>query len=100
VGSFLENLKKIFTLPAEDSVAGFVTFMVKCEKCGEEITVKVRRDSDLSRLFEGEGPAGAEYFLRKEILGEKCNNLISIEVYFGPTLNIISREINGGKFVG
>lgn len=99
MGGFLENLKKFFTIPAAGSEPGFITFTVRCKRCGEEITAKVRRESDISRLFEGEGPAGAEFFLRKEILGKKCNNLIHIEVYFGPGYNIISKEISGGEFV-
>lgn len=99
MGGFLENLKKFFTIPPAGSEPGFITFTVRCKRCGEEITAKVRRESDISRLFEGEGPAGAEFFLRKEILGKKCNNLIHIEVYFGPGYNIISKEISGGEFV-
>jgi len=73
--------------------------MVKCNRCGEEITVRVRRNSDISRVDEEVGQEGAEYFIRKEILGSKCNNLIYIEIFFGPGFNVISREITGGKFV-
>jgi hypothetical protein len=100
MGGFLEKIKSVFAMPAEDSSSGFITFTVKCKRCGEEIQVKVRKDSELSRVFEDEGPAGAEYFLRKEILGEKCNNLIYVDIYFGPTLSIISKEIKGGEFAG
>jgi hypothetical protein len=99
MGGFLRNLKRFFTIPAEGDVSQFITFTVKCDKCGEEIKVKVRRSSDISKIYEGEGPQGAEFFLKKEILGEKCNNLIYINVYFGPGFDIISREISGGKFI-
>ncbi len=99
MGGFLENLKNIFTVPTGDTTSKFVTFTIRCNKCGEEITVRARKNSDISRVSEGEKLAGAEYFLRKEILGEKCNNLIYIEVSFGPGFNIISKEISGGKFV-
>ena len=99
MGNFLENLKKIFTVPAGDTASKFITFKVRCNKCGEEITVKVRKDSDISGVSENESRPGAEYFLRKEILGEKCNNLIRVEVCFGPGFNVISKEITGGKFV-
>ena len=99
MGGFLENLKKIFTVPAGDTASKFITFTVRCNKCGEKITVRARKDSDISRVSEGESLAGAEYFLRKEILGKKCNNIIYIEVYFGPGFNIISKEISSGKFV-
>lgn len=99
MGGFLEKIKRSFTVPAEDSGSGFITFTVKCNRCGEEISVKVRKGSDISRVFEDEGPAGTEYFLRKEILGKKCNNLVYIEVYFGPGFSVISKEIRGGEFI-
>ena len=98
MGSFLEKIKSFFAMPAENSGTQFITFTVKCKRCGEEIQVKARKDSELSRVFEDEGPQGAEYFLRKEILGEKCNNLIYVDIYFGSGLNVISREIEGGEF--
>ncbi len=97
--SFWENIKKAFTVPAGGPSSNFVIFKVKCDKCNEEITVRANRSSDISRVYEGESLKGAEYFLRKEILGAKCNNLMYINVYFGPDFNIISKEITGGKFV-
>jgi hypothetical protein len=99
MGGFLENLKKAFTMPPESTASNFITFIVKCNKCGEEITVRARRDSDISRVNEEEEQEGAEYFVRKEILGTKCNNLIYIEIFFGPGFNVISKGITGGKFV-
>lgn len=99
MGGFLDNLKKFFALSMGDSASGFINFKVKCKRCGEEIEVNVRRSSDISRLYESEGPENAEFFLRKEILGKKCNNLIYIKVYFAPDLNVISKDISGGEFV-
>ena len=97
MGGFLDNLKKMFLMPADDG-SKFITFKIICGKCKEEITVKASKTSDISRVYEGEGPEGAEYFLRKEILGNNCNNLVYISIYFGPGHNIISREISGGRF--
>ena len=97
MGGFLDGLKNIFAMP-DDSGSKFITFNIICNKCGEEITVRASKTSDISRVYEGEGPSGAEYFLRKEILGNNCNNLIYITVYFGTGYSIISKEITGGKF--
>jgi len=99
MGGLWKNLKKAFTLQADDSGSNFITFKVKCDRCGEEIIAKVRKSSDISRIGIEEGPRNAEFFLRKEIIGEKCNNLIYIKVYFGYGYTVISREISGGKFV-
>ena len=98
MGGFLNSLKNFFAMP-EDSGSKFITFNIKCGKCGEEITVRASKTSDISRIYEGESaPAGAEYLLRKEVLGNGCNNLIYITVYFGAGYRVISKEISGGKF--
>ena len=98
MGGFFENLKKMFMMPA-DSGSKFITFNIICGRCKEEIIVKASKTSDISRLYEGdEAPDGSEYILRKEILGNKCNNLVHITVYFGSGYNVISKEISGGKF--
>lgn len=100
MAGFLSNLKKFFS-PSQDSSSNFLTLKVKCEKCGEEIEVKVRKSTDISRIYEGdqEGPSGATYFLRKEVLGKKCNNLIYATIYFGPYFDVVSKEISGGEFL-
>ena len=85
--------------PQSGSEANFVTFKVKCGRCEEEIEVKARKTSDISRIYEGEGPEDAVYFLRKEILGKKCNNLIYATIYFGSNFNEVSKDISGGKFI-
>ena len=99
MSGFFKNLKKSFTTPAAGDSSGFITFKVKCDNCSEEIVIKVRKFSDISRISIGEGPQDAELFLRKEILGKKCNNLIYIDVYFRSDFGVVSREISGGKFV-
>ncbi len=99
MSDFFKNLKKIFTTPTADGSSSLITFRVRCNNCGEEIAIKVRKSSDISRINAGEGPQDAEFFLRKEILGKKCNNLIYIDVYFKSDYGVVSREISGGKFM-
>ena len=99
MASFLQNLKNLFTAPAYSSTSNFITFNVQCNRCGEEIIVNVRRSSDISRLYEEEGPAVSAFLLRKEILGKKCNNLIYLTAYFGENYNLISSEISGAKII-
>ena len=97
MGGFLDGLKKLFIMPA-GSGSKFITFNIICDRCSEEITVKASKTSDISRIYDEEGPSGAEYILRKEILGNNCNNLIYITVFFGASYSVISKEIIGGKF--
>ncbi len=96
--SFLDKLKNFFAVP-EGPGASFITFKVKCKQCGEIIEVKARKTSDISRIYTEEGPSGAAYFLRKEILGNNCSNLIYVTMYFGPNFDIISKDISGGSFI-
>jgi hypothetical protein len=97
---FLDSLKNFFASPAPSGSGNFITFKIMCDRCGEEINVKLRRTSDISRIYEDEeNPCNASFFVRKEILGNKCNNLIFLTAYFGENFNLISSEITGGKFV-
>ena len=100
MGGFLKNLKNFFTAPPPLSESGFLVFNIKCNRCGEEITVKIRKTSDISRIYENEDrPQGSSFYVRKEILGNKCNNLIYLTAYFGESFNLISSEISGGKII-
>jgi hypothetical protein len=100
MGGFLENLKKFFTAPPAMGASGFLVFNIRCNRCGEEIAVKIRKTSDVSRMYEDEGgPEGSSFYVRKEILGNKCSNLIYLTAYFGESFNLISSEISGGKII-
>ncbi|MCD6256771.1 hypothetical protein J7J45_01750 [Candidatus Aerophobetes bacterium] len=79
--------------------ADFITFKVKCGKCGEEITVRVNRRTDLQNLYLEPGEQGAAFNLKKEILGKKCPNLIRIDVDFDRNYRVIAKEISGGTFI-
>ncbi len=77
----------------------FILFSVKCDKCGEEIAIRVNRQADVQSLYTEPGEKGACYTLKKEILGKKCSNLINIDVEFDRNYRIISQKISGGKFI-
>ncbi len=99
MGNFLKNLKKAFSAPAFSS-ANFISFKIKCDRCGEEIMTNIRTSSDISSIYDEEdAPQEASYFIRKEILGNKCNNLIYLTAYFGPSYNLISCDVTGGKII-
>ncbi len=75
-----------------------IPFVVKCERCGEEIKITVNRTTDLQNLYLEPGEKGAAYRLKKEILGKNCPNLVNITVDFGRNYGILSRDISGGEF--
>ncbi len=97
---FLKNLKNLFFSPVTSGQSNFINFKIKCSRCNEEILVNLRKSSDISRIYEDEGgPSGASFFVRKEILGSKCNNLIYLTAYFDESFNLISSDVSGGKLI-
>jgi hypothetical protein len=98
--NLFKYLKQVFSVQPTSANSNFIKLKVKCKRCSEEIVINLRKSSDLSRVYEEDNaPSGAVYFLRKEILGNKCNNLIYITAYFDENFNIISKEIEGGEFL-
>jgi hypothetical protein len=102
MGGFLDNLKNIFSAPVQSlGQQGAIKFVVQCNRCNEEITAKIRTSSDISRVYEEDGGSpGSVFFVRKEILGSKCNNLIYLTAYFNENFNLISSDVTGGKIIG
>jgi len=66
--------------------------IVKCEICGEEIKVLVDPEYEVERTYREDVP----YILRKEIIGEKCPNLIRVEIGFDANWKILWKESVGG----
>ena len=99
VGFFDKITAKIRQAAEKRKEADFIPFKVRCEKCGEEITINVNRRTDLQNLYLEPGEKGAAFNLKKEILGKKCPNLIRIDVDFDHNYKIISRDISGGSFI-
>ncbi len=78
------------------------TLAVRCADCGEVIEVRVDRDHDLQSVYppdaeEGDHPS--EYVLRKEVVGESCQNLIHFTIRFDRDYGPVGSEIEGGEFV-
>jgi len=99
VGFFEKIAAKMRQAAEKRREADFITFKVKCEKCGEIITAKVNRRTDLQNLYLEPGETGVAFNLKKEILGKKCPNLIRIDVDFDRNYRIIAQEITGGTFL-
>ncbi|MGB9857025.1 MAG: hypothetical protein ACPLKX_02635 [Dictyoglomaceae bacterium] len=89
-------LKKLFTptpLPP-------LTFNIKvrCKKCGEIILVRIRAREESNPEF---GPQDQiiKYELWKDVLGEKCPNLMRLHIEFSPQWEITFQEVEGGEII-
>ncbi|MGI5816811.1 MAG: hypothetical protein ACOX9R_01805 [Armatimonadota bacterium] len=78
------------------------TVTVRCARCGEVIPVRVDRDHELQAIYAEdahEGDRPLQYVLRKELVGEGCQNLIRFTIRFNCDHGLIESQIEGGEFV-
>ncbi|MCL4464539.1 MAG: hypothetical protein M1401_06525 [Chloroflexi bacterium] len=74
-------------------------YAVKCRRCGEVIRVRVNRRYDLDQDFGDYGDQVVGYTLHKEVLGNRCPQLINIIVHYDRSQRETERDIEGGEFV-
>jgi len=93
--NFLEKFKNLFN-PNDKS--RFITFWVKCDKCGEEIKVLINKRTDLINEYENSQDKPS-YLLKKEVLGNNCQNLIKLIVGFDKNYNVVYNNVENGKLI-
>ena len=87
-------LKKLFGGGASSANAGFYTFTVRCDRCGETIEGKVNLSNDLSLADDG------GYHVRKVLMGSgHCFQQIEVTLDFDASRQLQDKQISGGKFV-
>lgn len=88
-------LKNIFGGTPAKPDKHYLTFNVKCKRCGEIIEGRVDLDNDLSMNDEGNG-----YIFRKGLIGgNRCFQQIEVELNFDSSRQLIEKTITGGMFV-
>ncbi len=70
---------------------------VRCQRCGERIRVRMDRRFDLEQEFGETLVTG--YVANKDILGNKCNNLIRVHIEYDDRFRPRVRDIEGGEFI-
>jgi len=93
--SFLKRLSSLFSPGERVNDPYGVHFYVKCSKCGTIVHVRADRRNDLSREEDGPG----SFLWRKEIMDDRCFQLMRAEVWFDSRYNVVSQEVTGGQFV-
>jgi len=74
-------------------VANELWLYVRCNKCGAKTRVRISLANDLS--IEDEGG----YILRKDIVDNRCYQLMHAELHFDERRRVVSRELSGGEFI-
>ena len=94
--SILDKIKKLFSLTPKNE---HISFNIKCGKCQEIITVHVSPTNDLMNQYTDLKDSGPAYILKKEVLGNNCNNLMKLTVEFDKNYNVISKSAEGGEVI-
>lgn len=96
---FLDKLKRLLGggSSGRSSVEGDARglwFYFRCKRCGSAVAVRVDRLNDLNRE-EGAGV----FLLRKDVMDNKCFQLMTAEIWLDENYNVVTSEINGGELI-
>ncbi|MEA3406775.1 MAG: hypothetical protein U9R48_01680 [Chloroflexota bacterium] len=98
MAGIIETLKQLFiggsggTGGRRDPNAIYLYF--QCDKCGAVVPVRVDKRHDLNRE---EGPG--TFLLKKEVMDNKCFQLMQATVWLDNGYNVVSADVIGGKLI-
>ena len=92
---FLKKLASVLFAKNDNIDPYGIHFYIKCDRCGAVVDARADRRNDLSRQYQGEGA----FVWRKEIIDDRCFQLMQAEVRFDDHYNILSQELTGGCFI-
>ena len=87
-----------------NGTAPALVIKVRCDRCGEEIRTRVEKAHALQEVYDSahtgdEEPPVSGYLLQKELLGEKCQELVRLTMRFDTCRRLVKHEITGGHLV-
>jgi hypothetical protein len=71
-----------------------ILFYFRCKKCGSLVRVRVDRRSDLNAE---DGPS--TYVVRKDVMDNKCFQLIKAEMWLDSTYTVVQSDVRGGTMI-
>ena len=69
-------------------------FYFRCNKCGSVVRIRADRRNDLNRE---DGPG--TFLLSKEVMDNKCFQLMRAEIWFDSQYSIVSSDVTVGKLI-
>ncbi len=90
---WLSKLFKSSSSGREDN-GKIIWLYVRCDRCGTPLAVRVNRANEASPDYESGG-----YYVRKEMMDNKCFQLMYAELRFDARGKETSRQIQRGKFI-
>jgi hypothetical protein len=92
-------LTRLFGRRSDQSTDTALWIYVRCRRCGEAIRVRADRRYDLASEMLDPGETGPAYTMHKDIVGERCFQLIAVTLGFDRRQQIVDRQITGGDFL-
>jgi len=71
-----------------------IWFHFRCNRCGSAVRIRADRRNDLNRE---EGPG--TFLLRKDVMDNKCFQLMPTEIWLDESYRVVSAEVSGGKLI-
>jgi hypothetical protein len=94
---FLDKLKQMFAggPPSSQGDPYGTWFHFRCGRCGAVVRMRADRRNDFNR--EDEGPGAL--LLRKEVMDNKCYQIMRAEIWLDEGGRVVSSEVSGGKLI-
>ena len=94
---FLDKLRQVFTGSSRGTAGDpyGLWFHFRCSKCNSVVRIRVDRRNDLNRE---PGGAGA-FLLRKDVMDNKCFQLMRVEIWLDSSYNVVSADVSGGEMI-
>lgn len=96
--SIFSVFKSLLSPGQKDAIADAYWLYVQCNRCGEAIRVRISKTWDLAQEFSNDDRVSG-YTLHKEILGQKCPQLIYVRQELDAHYRVQHQEITNGRFL-
>ncbi|OAN38288.1 MULTISPECIES: hypothetical protein [Chloroflexus] len=91
----MQWLRRLFGRAEE---APFLLLHVRCARCGAVVQTRINLYNDLSVEYDDREEL-AGYWIRKELMDDRCFRLMTAELRFDRQRRLISQEITGGQII-
>jgi hypothetical protein len=94
---FVDSLKALFKRGPAPRDGDIATFRVTCGHCGESVTLRVNKSTDLQPDWDGDGGG---YLLSKEAQDSKCFRVMRLTARFDREKKFLAGEVAKGTLEG
>lgn len=67
----------------------------RCQRCSTVVRIRVDKRNDLNREDDGPGV----FLLRKDVMDNKCFQLMNAEVWLDSNYQVVSSDVTGGELI-